>query len=667
MGPWLRRLQAAVQRGVARPGDEAQAVQDKVLVVAASAAVIFCATWWGLIYFVVGAWLSAVFPWAVLPPLGLGLWHVARRRTAHLCRTLLCGMVMVCALGFHWSLGSQAGTVVNWSLLGPQMAIITGSSLREGLALLAACAVTFSTILALGHAFGSDSITPQAVTVPYGISVTFEALNLLCPGAISFAMMWSVLSQLRAHEQTLQDSIEEAEALARKIVDFDLDDIPPAVEGRQEERVVEVLKQVALNMQLYRPYLPAHLLKQNRRPATPDDDTPDDPEDALGRHDSALSAVSKPLRASSFGTASDGGSPAASEQRSGRAASPVRMGDARSVAAHSPMSVARPRAPLASAALKLAPTTFELPQQRKKGTLLYVKLHCLERWAEGRTDAESAFATGKVSTLFLEAVLPALQATKGIVQHMQHDACLASWNLFSACHLHAQNGCHAVAQIRAALQALQLGHPGCPFEVSMGLWTGVVLSGSVGTRDSKASSLLGFGLRRVAALQRYAAAAHCGAVANAELHRAVAAAPRTRLLAVDVLALHTAGEGPERGGLPPAEVVYEVVGDLKAAAEDEWMYELQASALTQTADSQLATLLGQLKVGVRDPSKVLYAMESLEASADWEVRRACVQLKALLRDRAPPNPYCRRLREEWDPPLSCLPTACAVVDWAPEP
>lgn len=49
-------------------------------------------------------------------------------------------------------------------------------------------------------------------------------------------------SQLRAHEQTLQDSIEEAEALARKIVDFDLDDIPPAVEGRQEERVVEVLR-----------------------------------------------------------------------------------------------------------------------------------------------------------------------------------------------------------------------------------------------------------------------------------------------------------------------------------------------------------------------------------------------------------------------------------------
>eukprot|EP00668_Euglena_longa_P006262 GGOE01007434.1.p1 GENE.GGOE01007434.1~~GGOE01007434.1.p1 ORF type:complete len:462 (-),score=118.13 GGOE01007434.1:986-2371(-) len=444
-------------------------------------------------------------------------------------------------------------------------------------------------------------------------------------------------------------------------------------------------------MKLYRPYLPAHLLKQNHREETADADADEaedgedeDPDNPVPQCASFVSTRSRSKRSlgrrktlrKSMAT-SDGSSVASAERRDSAVSSdvskPFGKGDARlsiaphargarfSVASHLSMSLTKTRGPLATNTLKVPHGTFELPQQRKRGTLLYVRLHCLEQWAEGRTDAESLFTVGRISTMFLEAVLPAVQASKGIVQHMQHHACLASWNIFSSCSMHAQNACHAAVQIRNAVQLLQLNHPGAPFDVSIGLWTGTMVSGSVGTKDSKASSMLGAGMRRVVDLQRYAAATQRGAITNAELQKVIAAAPRSRLLAVDVLALQFDTGGGGRLMPPPSELVYEVVSDLKATADEEWMYELQSSALTQNADSQLAVGFSQLKAGVRDASKLLLSLEPLETSGDREAKRVYSQLKAMLRDGPPPGPYSRSLRELWEPALPSLPASNTVL------
>ena len=64
-----------------------------------------------------------------------------------------------------------------------------------------------------------------------------------------------VINQLRRKAEELAQSLAEAEGLAQKIIDFEVNEIG----GESDNRIVQLMLQIAANLKQYRPYLPAHL------------------------------------------------------------------------------------------------------------------------------------------------------------------------------------------------------------------------------------------------------------------------------------------------------------------------------------------------------------------------------------------------------------------------
>ena len=156
-----------------------------------------------------------------------------------------------------------------------------------------------------------------------------------------------------------------------------------------------------------------------------------------------------------------------------------------------------------------------------------------------------------------------------VTQFIHGDQALATWNLVSRCSVHVAAALTAAVEIRDHFIASSTRLP-AGLDLTCGVWTGRVLSGSLGTAELRSFGTLGCQLSRAVALQQYAATVSRRIVVNAGVWQATREAPQHRLLPIDVVDLSEVN--PVKGQGEP-EIVYECLATL-APAEDEWMYQL---------------------------------------------------------------------------------------------
>ena len=87
-----------------------------------------------------------------------------------------------------------------------------------------------------------------------------SAFNIATSSTAAFLCCLFMLMEERRKARMMQDSLERAEHIAQKIVDFDLDGIPAQCPEEDEAGIVDLLHQVATNLARWRPYLPDHTL-----------------------------------------------------------------------------------------------------------------------------------------------------------------------------------------------------------------------------------------------------------------------------------------------------------------------------------------------------------------------------------------------------------------------
>jgi len=640
MARW-RRLVAWLESCVCLPTDDGDVRADKLLVLGGNAVLTLSAAVWGLFYALVGAWWSAAFPWAFLPIGAVGVAHLLATRRLGFARRALCYGMLFCSLGFDWTLGGAQQGTIYWSILAPQIALLTGAHVSVAAFLLLLCLSAYASILAAATILGPEAVTPQHVPIPTVISASFQALNFIVPGSLTFVMMVHLISRLKNHRLHLEQSLQEAERLAHHIANLDVEDIVDA--DFHQERILEVLQLIACNLKLYRPYIPRHLLQRHAA----EDDT--EPDQMIGTVSNSPS--DRPISTSST-------SMIGPFQRSSliNTSTPSSRLKPRLLSTENPDTV---KDLYASQSISPPPKTLaslELPQVRKRGTLLFIRLHRLEDCADDATDAECVATVAHTAALFVEAVLTAVKPTKGVVHSMHHNECLVTWNYFTPCGMHAQNACMAAVAIRKMLAQLQTASPRLPLAASMGIWTGPIICGSVGTKDYKAPSMVGPGVSRVVRLQRYAAASGRSIVANAEVHRGISSAPRSRLLLVDIVQFQSmrTADDYELGFTPGGtqlHPIYEVVDDLLQENSIEWMYALQNQTTggTTEIDAQIAGLLQQAQNGIRSRDTFLTSVRALRQCGDKAVAQVCGQPESLLLAGHLARPFCRVNVDRWTP------------------
>jgi hypothetical protein len=398
-------------------------------------------------------------------------------------------------------------------------------------------------------------------------------------------------------------------------------------------------------LMLYRPYLPAHLLQRNTEAVESGDHTPRDPQ--RSRHRPERNSVDSHSTTKSVPDV------------------PVtRVSDSESTCNSDSLPQLKNISVIPARETRLRPSakplgSLEVPQSRKQGTLLYVKLHGLESYADNSGDPQCVANVARTSNIFVEAVLAAVNQMGGLVHNMQHGACTVTWNFFAAESMHAQNACLAAVRIRDTLVQHQAAYPHLPLAPSMGIWAGRLICGSVGNKDYKAPSMLGPGLSHAVKLQRYAADSGRAIVANAEVHKDIAAAPRSRLLPIDIVQFQCARpryghelEGTQR------RVVYEVVDNV-IHVDDEWMYALQHTANEAQLDTRVAALLLQVQVGVEDNDEFVARLHTLRQCGDKAVQAVCRELEALLGAGHLDRPFCRASVDQWVPDF--ISPSCSVI------
>jgi len=558
-------------------------------------------------------------------------------------------------VGFHWTLGGSQEDTVSWSMLAPQIALLTGAHVSEAAFLLLLCLSSYAAFLGAATILGPEAITPQHVPIPIVITALFEALNFLVPGCLTFAMMAHLIMRLKTHGLRLERNLQKAERLAHDIATLDLEEIVEA--DFHQERILEVLQVIARNLKLYRPYIPSHLMEG--KGAEEEDDEPEPgiamlscPSDR-SRSTESISQVG-PYHGS---TVLSSGYPSSQYLK------------ARLPITETP-DVVKELHTLTqsfSTPTKHVVTSLEHLQARKRGTLLYIRLHRLEDFADDTADPDCLGNVARAAALFAETVLTAVKQTKGVVYTMHHNECLVTWNFFTGCSMHAQNACHVALAIRKVLAQLQATSPRLPLSASMGVWGGSIICGSVGTQDYKAPSLVGHGVSRVVRLQRYAAASGRCIVANAEVQRGIALAPRSRLLPIDIIQFQSMRTADDYElGFPTVgtryHLIYEVVEEILLENSMEWMYALQSTGGASEIDSQVLALLQQAQTGVQNRELFLTSLRALRQCGDKAVIQVCVQLEYLLFAGHLARPFCRVGFDRWTPEFVRTPSPRASAE-----
>ena len=97
-------------------------------------------------------------------------------------------------------------------------------------------------------------------------------------------------------------------------------------------------------------------------------------------------------------------------------------------------------------------------------------------------------------------MLAAARENKGVLQSLGYDRYLISWNLLPKCYMHVSRALSTAIAIRDQYAALDMARGA----LTMGVWTGPLWCGSVGTADLKSFSVVGDGLAQVVPTPRSA-------------------------------------------------------------------------------------------------------------------------------------------------------------------
>ena len=103
----------------------------------------------------------------------------------------------------------------------------------------------------------------------------------------------------------------------------------------------------------------------------------------------------------------------------------------------------------------------------------------------------------QVSDVFTHLVLTAAADTKGIVHSLSPDRCVVAWNLLSRCDMHVARALTAALQVRDGFWSKSREHKLLACRISMGLWSGPLMCGSVGNATFKTFAFIGQGVSRV--------------------------------------------------------------------------------------------------------------------------------------------------------------------------
>eukprot|EP00667_Euglena_gracilis_P007891 EG_transcript_7979 len=543
-GTCWSRLLACLAALVAKPSDPTELRERKLVMLFATAALCLIGLMWGILYVRLEAWTAAWFPFTmvVLSVVAAALLFYSREMVV--AGRILCLGVCLHAIGVHWSFAGQSSGVVNWALFAPQFVFFTGGRSWAGWLLFSVVAMVLAAYFCLEAVMDVRKLTPERAVVPPGWVVAFEFINILIPWFASFTVTWMHVRQMRNQRQHLECNLAQAEGLAQRIIDFDLEGIEPL--GSGAGTVVALLSQVACNLKLYRPYLPLHLMQ----PQTSDDGSFAAAEELLRDN---TSPDHTPEHGAPWGAIAGD--------------HPLSLGEKGRT--HSMRGPGTPRA------LRAPHVPFEIDQQMRCGTLLYFHLGEMGFSSKDEGSSELLEKIRRTASTVAQVVLDALKEHHGTLLFLQPNCGLACWNFISRCRSHALSACHAALAIRDILTTASARMPGMlPLQVSMGLWSGQLVSGSFGTEEFKTSSALGSGMARVMDLQHYALAHRRSIIVNGEAVRHLHS-HKLRLLPVDVLATGRQAARVDYLLNPaPSEVVYELLEEVRVS-EDEWMYQLQ--------------------------------------------------------------------------------------------
>eukprot|EP00667_Euglena_gracilis_P004301 EG_transcript_4323 len=297
--------------------------------------------------------------------------------------------------------------------------------------------------------------------------------------------------------------------------------------------------------------------------------------------------------------------------------------------------------------------------QVRCGSLLYIRLPRLEA-AVGLLADNALHGVQRASTAFVAAVLAAAKHTGSTLHHLAQDECLMSWNFGPPCRLHVQSACEAAVMLRNSLNSSSDAGPEPLGPVSMGLYSGFCASTAIAHEDGLVPSVLGPGVGRARALQRYAAATGRAIVVNAEAQRRAAGMFRWRFVPVDVVATKpcAALEQLETENAP-SELAYMLDTEF-SMPQEEWMYQLQTVSRNETNCLALEELLLEAQRGVKDVAAYDRALTPLMEAPDSCVADVAKAFHKHLRRGALVGPYCQQWLAAWLPGHAAAAAAAAL-------
>eukprot|EP00668_Euglena_longa_P005066 GGOE01005944.1.p1 GENE.GGOE01005944.1~~GGOE01005944.1.p1 ORF type:complete len:735 (+),score=140.18 GGOE01005944.1:55-2205(+) len=598
--------------------EDADLYDKKVVVFVVSVATAIYGLTLGSLFISLGASLSSAFSFTMSGVCLASILHMWYTKDAWLARSLSGLSLCLCTAAVHWSFSGQSAGVLNWSFLSPLVVVYAGGSVAEGFILFTALTLFCISLAVASQFVAVQSLSPQGEALPTDGIRALSTANQVLPWLLSFLMAVFLLHRLRGHWRLLR-SLSKAQRIAQMIIDFDLDAIAKEEPDEDTNVVLELLRQVACNLKLYQPFIPAHLLS----PAALEREVDDRPETTqVPTFDGLLPHVAD--AASDHITHDD---------------TPTLLGKGC-------------RSPPGSGSLRAPNRTLDLPHQVRCGTLLYIELHDLEAYSVHSRSASKLERIHRAATTFAEVVASAIRDSQGVVQLIQHNACLISWNFVAASRLHAANACRVAIAVRDELLAVNsptTAHPDlAPMSISMAVWTGLMVCGSFGTEGLKRSSSLGRGLSRTQELQQYAAAHRHTIVVNTEAQRHLSLNGRFRLVPVDVLStrppLHL--DLVDAFDVVGAEIIYELVEEVQVQ-HDEWMYELDCIEKSGGVDKILEGLLQEAQEGVRDVLGFQRRLDALVPHQNQVVADVAIRLTTLLQRGTLSRPYRLQLTQKW--------------------
>ena len=456
-------------------------LDTKVVVFLCNLLGVCCGFGYAAVWAHLRCYYTAVFPGFLGLLCTIGAVHLRCTRSATLAAPFLGYGTALAGLGTYWSMGGNMASLalVVWAFAGIQMAIITTRRITPAFAAHLVTLVLMVLLTILESVLGAGSFSPQECHILPEWQTWLHLSNTALPCTIPTVCLVFIIQQMRKEARYLEESQAKAVAVAQKIADFDLEGLPDA----SPDATMHLLLQIAGNLRQYQPYLPGHLLAARR-------DSQETRVVAMdhGKADAVVPVATTP--------------PSPHAKKAGSSA-------AVAGAAAVSNSNASPRH------LSVRPRGLDMPFNSCTGTLLYVRLPGLQLLTQS-AGAEALAKLQTISDVLTEAVVRFVTQTRGVVQTLRHDGCLASWNLLQKCSCHVGNALTAAVSIRDYFNEHAKDHS-VVTELSMGVWSGFLVCGPVGTSELKSFSCMGPGVEKVSSFGRLLSARPSDVVCSGSL------------------------------------------------------------------------------------------------------------------------------------------------------